>query len=168
VDRCLAVLAYEDEGRELVARLKYRNARSPLRWLTASMAALAPAGPAVVTWVPTTTRRRRDRGFDQAELLARGVARHLGAPCRPLLRRAPGLPQTGKSLVERLAGPRLAAARAVAGRVILVDDVVTSGATVTAAAAVLRRAGAAEVIVVAAARTPPHAQAGVGRGRQKG
>ena len=52
---------------------------------------------AVVTWIPTTSRRRRQRGFDQAELLARGVARRLRLPCRALLRRADDSPQTGRS-----------------------------------------------------------------------
>src|SRR3712207_7831548 len=54
----------------LVARLKYRNARASLAWLARAMAALVDRrGTDVVTWVPTTPARRRQRGFDQAELL---------------------------------------------------------------------------------------------------
>ncbi|MDQ3758053.1 MAG: hypothetical protein M3394_09425, partial [Actinomycetota bacterium] len=91
VDHVVAALAYEDEGRELVARLKYRNARSSLPWLAERMAALVdPATVDAVTWLPTTARRRRRRGFDQSELLARAIARHLRLPCRRLLRRGPG------------------------------------------------------------------------------
>ena len=45
------------------------------------------AGVDVVTWAPTSGSRRRRRGFDQAELIARGVAAHLGLPCRRLLER---------------------------------------------------------------------------------
>src|SRR5687767_11316511 len=68
VDRVVAVLAYEDEGRELVARLKYRNARSSLPWFVERLAALVePATVDAVTWLPTTGRRRRRRGFDQSE-----------------------------------------------------------------------------------------------------
>ena len=171
VDRCIALLAYEDEGRELVARLKYRNARSSLPWLAAGLAALAPTGVAVVTWVPTTDVRRRARGFDQAALLARAVADRLRLPCRPLLRRRPGPAQTGRSLAERRRGPVLEARGRVFGSIIVVDDVVTSGSTVAAAAAVLRRAGAAEIVVLAAARTPSaritgEAQGGVAQRRQ--
>src|SRR5947209_14254459 len=84
VDSCAAVLAYEGSGRELVARLKYRNARSTVRWLSAAMTGLVVGrAPAVdlVTWVPTTAERRRARGFDQAELLARGIARREHLPC---------------------------------------------------------------------------------------
>ena len=155
VDACTAVLAYDGPARDVVARLKYRNHRSALVGLAAAMAASVTTPPDVVTWAPTTTRRRRDRGFDHAELLARAVARHLSRPCRPLLDRRPGPPQTGRPLAERLAGPHLAPRRAVAGRVLVVDDVVTSGATATAAALALRAAGAGAVDVVAAARTPP-------------
>lgn len=155
VDVCTAVLAYDGPARELVARLKYRNHRSTLAGLAAAMAASVLLRPDVVTWVPTTPARRRQRGFDHAELLARAVAQRLGRPCRSLLARGPGPPQTGRSLAERRAGPNLAPRARVAGRVLVVDDVVTSGATCAAAAGALRRAGAAAVDVVAAARTPP-------------
>jgi predicted amidophosphoribosyltransferase len=159
VDRCLAMLAYDGVGRELVARLKYRNARSAVPYLAGAMAALA-AGQAVdvVTWVPTTPARRRSRGFDQAQLLAAAVARRLRRPCRPLLRRVAGPAQTGRTLAERRTGPAFAPRRraraAVPARVLVVDDVVTSGATLTAAARALRAAGALEVHAVVAARTP--------------
>ena len=103
VGQCRALVAYEGAGRELVARLKYRNARSTMSWLTNAMAAADRwRDAAVVTWIPTTSRRRRQRGFDQAELLARGVARRLRLPVRALLlRRADDSPQTGRSGIER-------------------------------------------------------------------
>ena len=156
VDSCRALVAYEGAGRELVARLKYRNARSSLPFLADRLASLAAGTPVdVVTWAPTTAARRRERGFDQAELLARALARRLQLPCRPLLVRPPGNPQTGQPLDVRRAGPAFRPARPSPPRVLLVDDVVTSGATVAAAARTLRAAGAREVHVVAAARTAP-------------
>ena len=156
VDLCVALLAYEDAGRELIARLKYRNARSALRWLVVSMAALVRSLPVdAVTWVPTTRVRRRTRGFDQAHLLARGVARELHVPCRGLLERAHGPPQTGRSGSDRRIGPVLAARVARTPRhVLLVDDVITTGTTVSVAARALRAAGADRVSVLAGARTP--------------
>lgn len=159
VDRWLAPFAYEGVARELVARVKYRRARATVPWLAACMARLvvsarAEGAIAVVTWTPTTAARRRARGFDHAEALARAVARELGLPARPTLRRRQGPPQTGRPASARRAGPRFAARPgAVPARVLLVDDVATTGATIAAAAEALRRAGAASVIALTAART---------------
>ena len=153
---CVALLAYDGAGRELVARLKYRNARASVPFLARGMAALAPPGIDMVTWAQTTPARVRARGFDQAQLLAGAVARRLGVPCRPLLRRGSGPAQTGRDALARHAGPGFSARRRIEGRrVLLVDDVVTTGATVAAAGRALAEAGAAEVHVVASARTPP-------------
>jgi predicted amidophosphoribosyltransferase len=155
IDACIALLAYDGPGRQLVARLKYRNERAALGRLAAALAAASPPGD-VVTWVPTTPERRRERGFDQAELLARRVARRLRAPCRRLLRRHPGPAQTGRTRAERRAAPpSFTARRPAGGTVLLVDDVVTTGATASAAARALRAAGADRVVLLAAARTPP-------------
>ncbi|MGI9022081.1 MAG: ComF family protein, partial [Acidimicrobiales bacterium] len=154
-DECRAAFSYEGPGRELVARLKYRNARAALPFLAVAMAALVdPSTIDVVTWAPTAARRRRQRGFDHAQLLARAVARRLRLPCRALLRRRGDAAQTGRTLAERHRGPAFDSRGAAPGRVLVVDDVVTSGATVSAAARCLRGAGAAEVQVVVAARTP--------------
>lgn len=164
VDSCAALLAYEGVGRELVARLKYRNARASLPVLARAMAALADRDTVgAVTWVPTTAGRRRARGFDQARLLARAVAADLRLPCPGLLLRHPGPAQTGRAVEARRAGPSFDAIGPVPARVLLVDDVVTTGATVAAAARALRAAGAEQVHVLAAARTPPR-RAGIHSG----
>ena len=158
VDSCAALLDYEGVGRELVARLKYRNARAALPALARAMADLADReGVDAVTWVPTTADRRRARGFDQAQLLARAVAGDLRLGCPGLLRRHPGPAQTGRAVEARRVGPSYAPRRPAPARVLLVDDVVTTGATVAAAARALRAAGAEQVHVLAAARTPPRA-----------
>lgn len=170
VDWCGAALSYEGVGRELVARLKYRNARAALPFLAGAMAALVDASSVdVVTWAPTAAARRRGRGFDQAQLLARAVARRLGRPCRRVLRRRAGSAcQTGRTLAERRRGPAFDVLCPAAGRVLLVDDVVTSGATVSAAAAALRTGGAVSVAVVVAARTPrPRSGRTLGKGAHR-
>lgn len=156
-----AIIAYEGVGRELLARLKYRDARQAVAPLADALAArAADAGPIdagsidAVTWIPTTDRRRRERGFDQAELLARAVARRLGRPCRRLLRRVGDDHQTGRTRSERLEGPCLVAVGVTPRNVLLIDDVVTTGATVRAAVGVLTGAGAVTVQPWVAAATP--------------
>jgi len=153
LDACRALLDYDGPARTVVAQLKYRNARSTASWLAVGVAGLVPAEEVdLVTWAPTTDLRRRSRGFDHAELLARKVAAQLGRPCWSVLVREPGPPQTGRTLVERRDGPEFVPRRTVRGAsVLLVDDVVTTGATLAAAARALRTVGAARVIGVAAA-----------------
>jgi ComF family protein len=108
-----------------------------------------------VTWVPLSRKRRARRGFDQAELLARALARRLDVPARRLLvRRRDTREQARATAQERRRALRgaFSGVGLVPGRVLLVDDVVTTGSTVAACASTLRRAGAHRVVVAAAAR----------------
>jgi ComF family protein len=149
--------AYSFEGlpRDLIVALKFRHRRAAATVLARQMVRRIPLQHIdVVTWAPTSERRARRRGYDQAEVIARAVARQLGVPCRRLLYRAHGTPQTGKSRADRLTGPAFRARRPRAGlSVLVVDDVVTTGATLLAAAQALRAAGVARVELVAAAST---------------
>jgi predicted amidophosphoribosyltransferase len=162
LDGWIAPLAYEGVVRDLVARVKYRHARATLPWLAAVLtnalgAAHPPAAFDAVTWAPTTPDRRRSRGFDHAELLARQVGGGLGLPAVATLARRRGPPQTGLASAARRAGPAFRARPPVPRRLLLVDDVTTTGATLVAAAGALRTAGAVRIVAATAARTPPHA-----------
>ena len=151
-----AVFAYVGAGRELLARLKYRNQRSCVRWLASAMATTLPSGLAfdAVTWAPTSAKRRRQRGFDQAELLARALSREAGVPVVRLLRRVDEAGQTGRNRSQRFRAPVFAVRRASLSGVLVVDDVITTGATLQSAAQSLIRAGAERVDAVVAGATP--------------
>jgi len=152
---CRAVVGYDAGAREALIALKNRGERARVTALAAALAKLVPPVPGlVVTWAPTGAGRRRARGFDQAELLARAVARRCGLPVVSLLRRLPGPAQSGRSGGERQVNPRFAARRRCGQPVLVVDDVATTGATLRAAAAALRAAGVPEVHGLVVARAP--------------
>ena len=150
---------------DLVHGLKYEGWRQLAPTMGQAMAALelpwpgnAPAPPLVVP-VPTSPRRLRARGYNQAELLARQVASALGMRMVAALERAGASPsQTSLAPEARWRNVRGAfrpgpGAAAAEGRsVILVDDVLTTGATASAAAECLADAGAGPVVVVTFAR----------------
>lgn len=142
---CASLLTYDGPTRDLVAALKFHNHRDAVTLLGSAMAQLVDAEVDMVTWAPTSAARRRARGFDQSELLARSVARSLRRPCRGLLRRPPGHAQTGRGRQERLLGPRFESLRTAPLAVLLVDDVRTTGSTLCAAADTLTEAGTTEV-----------------------
>ncbi|MFZ4812580.1 MAG: ComF family protein [Ilumatobacteraceae bacterium] len=160
-----AALPYDGAARSAVLALKYRNRRRVARYLGALMVQRLGLREArrfdLVTWAPTSGRRAGQRGFDQAELLARHIARELGVPCRRLLYRTHGTAQTGLTRSERLDGPDFRARRQRRSlRVLVVDDVVTTGATLLASAEALAAAGVTEVVLIAAAATPEHGRPG--------
>lgn len=147
---CLHALKYDGEQR-LVAPLSRLMAQ---RWRRAAI------GGELLVPVPVHAARRRDRGFDQAELLARAIAADLGLPVLAAVSRVArtkaqhaltrGARQANVGGVFTVA-PRHAAA--VRGRwVVLVDDVVTTGATLSGCAAALLAAGARAVSGLALAR----------------
>ncbi len=155
---------YEGPLRAAVHELKYHGRRRVAGRLAEAMAAGGAARAvlsvgAVLVPVPLHPRRRRERGFNQAELLAGELARRLDLELAPvaLVRRADTPTQTGLSAAQRrrnVAGAFAVRCRAqIAGRVIvLVDDVVTTGATARACAQALRDAGAKAVRLLSAAR----------------
>lgn len=151
-----AAFAYAGAGRELLARLKYRNQRSCVGWVASAMARTLPPGLAVdtVTWAPTSSQRRRRRGFDQAELLARALGREIGLPVVSLLRRIDAAGQTGRNRSQRSCAPVFASRRAPLTAVLVVDDVITTGATLQAAAKSLINVGVQQVGAVVAGATP--------------
>jgi ComF family protein len=144
----------------LVHLFKYRRVRSLQKPLGRMLSLALPREEQLdlVVPVPMHWWRKWNRGFNQAELLARVVGRRTGIPvARALKRRRSTLSQAGLTLAQRrenLTGVfRVPARNRMEGRrVLLVDDVFTTGATASACAAALKRAGARSVVLLTLAR----------------
>ncbi|MFM7649905.1 MAG: ComF family protein [Acidimicrobiaceae bacterium] len=156
----LVAFEYNSAIRKVILNFKYRNQRSSLRFIGDSLVQRLKVEQSqtiqkvnLVTWAPTTTKRRVERGFDHAELIAKYVAKQLSLPCRKVLVRLSDRPQTGKSRSARLVGPTFAARNLDAEHVLLIDDVVTTGATLNSASHALYQAGAGLVTCMAVAST---------------
>lgn len=167
-ERAVAYGEYREELRGLIHLLKYEGvtpAQAPLgRMLAESIARLVPCWgdkkPLLVA-VPLHDRRRRARGFNQAELIARSARKHvpqeLEFASRVLVRRRETISQVGLSREERIANVKgafgVVDARRVLGRtIIIVDDVMTTGTTLSECARVLKQAGADKVWAATVAR----------------
>ena len=158
VSSAVAPWAYEGGPRSLILALKLRGLKAAADPLIDAMVRCSRRNGIAadaVTWVPARRRDARARGFDHAEVLARGVAERLGLPAAPLLvRRGHQRDQAGLDRAHRLSNLATAfEARAqTAGSVLLVDDLVTTGATAAACAKALKRAGADRVDLLVGCR----------------
>ena len=169
--RAVAYGSYEGGLRELIHLLKYgqvKPAASVLgRMLAEAIESLESKFPDdIVTVVPVPLHRakRRERGFNQAEVIARAALKLHPAHGRlqmcdaVLQRKRETLSQTGLTSHQRRENMRgafvVTRPDAVKGRpVLIVDDVYTTGTTVSECARVLRRAGATKIWVATVART---------------
>ena len=157
-DLTLAPLRYQGEVAALMQRFKFhaspRAGSVLLALFLARLVLVEP--PQALLAVPLHPRRARERGFDQADWLARHLARRLGIPLIRARRRRDTRSQRGLDRLERGRNLRHAFVvdRRLPPRVALVDDVMTTGATLNALALACRRARAEDIEAWAMARTP--------------
>jgi competence protein ComFC len=153
-----AALRYEGVGKEVVHALKYRGYRKVAGRLAAPLMvqSLGDCRFDAVVPVPLHRSRLRKRGFNQAGLLALGVAQRINATVSDTLE----VVRSTRDQVELSAAQRRAnvagayrASGPVRGRVLLIDDVFTTGATMSACATILVRSGAQEVHALSLCRT---------------
>lgn len=163
-DGARSAVRYDGVVGEALRQLKYEQAL----WLAPDIAKLLKnclkaeyPGLRVDLLVPVPLHhvRRRHRGYNQSEVLARELGRQLGCPSDPgILRRIrPTMSQTNLTAKERLSNVDKAfkyrrGQRLAGRRILLVDDVMTTGATVNACAKALKKGGATSVHVITAAR----------------
>ena len=161
-----AVAGYQARGivRRLIHEFKYHQ-RLYLRYVIADWLAVVLQDPRlssrafdVIVPVPLHPAKRRERGFNQAALLAGSLSSRIGVPVRPVLQRIRYTKtQTAFDRAERLENLRnafrLRGGADVRGlQVLLVDDVLTTGSTLSECARVLKRAGASSIYAATAAR----------------
>ncbi|MCL1819340.1 MAG: ComF family protein [Oscillospiraceae bacterium] len=158
---CLAPLKYTDNVRRGLHGLKFGRRLVGVRYFARLMAQCLKRhrfdGFDAVTWVPVSRTRRQHRGFDQAEQLAREVAKLIDVKPRKLLNKTRHTQPNSrlKSKDERqknVSGvyrPALFAKKY--NKVLLIDDIITTGSTITECVSMLKRHGTGEIIVLAAA-----------------
>lgn len=150
---------YGEQLRDAILAMKHRGGETLAEvmgavWAEARREQLMKSQPQAVIAVPLHWRKRFARGFNQAELIARGLASGLGIPFIPraIRRVKPTPPQTGVTPTERrenMKGAfRASRVHPLKGlRVLLIDDVLTTGATADAASVAILAGGAAQVDV---------------------
>ena len=151
--RCLGVRAFAGSPPDLRSHAYKRQPNPDLRFVLRID---------LVVPVPLHPDRRRERGYNQAELIARPLARRLSLKLesRLLVRTKPRPPRLVLSRSEHWKSARGAyatreGARVDKLRILLVDDVLTTGATLDACSRALKKAGAASVVGLTVARVVP-------------
>lgn len=179
LDGLRAAGVYEGAVRQAILALKFRGQRRvarPLANLLAACYAREALSADLIVPIPLHSSRRRERGYDQARLIAQPLAAQLHIPVRTdlLVRQRATRAQMTLSRSERLTNvagafalTSPAASSVLAGkRVLLVDDVTTTGSTLDAAARALRGANPAAIWGLAVARPELHTEDDVERGSQ--
>lgn len=150
---CIVPYEYDGLFKILIKKYKYQRQRSLVKTLT-KLLPNPVDGVDFVTFVPTSSKRLRQRGYDHAKLLGLELSRKYNRPLISPLIRVSNSRQVGKSRKERIEQASLAyeCAKKSQGSVLLVDDVVSTGATIEACSGLLKKHGAKRVIVLAVAR----------------
>ncbi len=164
-DRARALFRYDDASKALILRFKHGDrldsAPAFARWLERTGRPLMAEADLIVP-VPLHRGRLWKRRYNQAAILAKGLARLSSRPHDPLLlHRSRATPSQGempsakarrRNVQRAFAVPVAKAARLNGQNILLVDDVFTTGATLNACARALKRAGAARVDALTLAR----------------
>lgn len=157
----LTALEYRYPADVLVRDLKYRGQIQLSPGLASLLAkSVQPASVDRITFVPQSRERQRERGYNQAQELARQLSRQTGIPLlKPAPQRVRATPHQAsldaKARQENLNQAFLCRGGVAGLRIAVVDDVITTGATQNALAKTLLEAGAGEISAWVVARTPP-------------
>ena len=162
-DSAISVFRYSGPVRDLIHILKYNGYSSPAGYFALPIAELIESKPVLKNYdyicaVPLHRVRKRERGYNQSDLIAYSVAKLIDMPYfNPVKRRINTLSQTLLSRdhrIKNLAGAiQVKNKNLVAGKkIILIDDVFTTGSTLNEIAKTLRSAGADKICAITVAR----------------
>lgn len=160
---CVSPLRYQGVVRDSIRRYKFKGIRGYGRVYGKLVAQCVrdhlKEDCSLVTWVPLSEKRLRERGYDQAFLLAATAALHMDTVAVETLCKArhtqaqSGLTEEERRRANVLGAYEITDSALVDGkRVLLIDDVITTGSTLSECARVLRTAGADEVVCATLAR----------------
>ena len=162
--RCYAPMRYEGQVRDAVIRFKFQDqpgyATEFGRILAGCITENLEGQYDLITWIPVSDQRRKQRGYDQAMLLAMAAALELDDVAVETLKKSADNP--AQSSLENAAARRnnvrdayrVPEPELVEGkRILLIDDIITTGSTLDEASRTLLEAGAREVIAAALAET---------------
>lgn len=149
-------LKYTGVVRKVIKEIKYRGSYDLVHELVELWAPRRPAGDVLVTSVPMWAGKKRVRGYNQAELIAREVARIWGVGYQELLvRNRETKPMYGldkSARIENIRGAFTAKSRIFTNNtIVMIDDVWTSGATILECARLLKQSGVQKIILLALA-----------------
>lgn len=156
--RVCSALYYEEESilGKLIRPFKYSHQADLFRifvpWMREAMQLLSE-GPVVFVPVPLFKARELERGYNQAELLAKWLGKSLGMPALRLVKRVKDTGSQAKLVDRKSREENMQGAFQVEGAIpgcpiVLVDDIVTTGSTLLACAEALRMAGASHVFAL--------------------
>ena len=161
-DKCLSPLYYEGLVRQSLLRYKFHSATAYAAVYGEILSKYIDENGIscdIITWIPLSKKRKRTRGYDQAELIAEEIARIKGLKCVPLIRKVKDTKAQSKTGNAEKRRANISGAYSLCSgaevkdkRILLVDDIVTTGSTFAEAASVLKKAGASELVAVAVAR----------------
>lgn len=164
VDKCISPLYYKDYVRRAVLRFKFAGCSCYSRRLGGIMSECAEnnldcGSIDMISCIPLSRKRMHDRGYNQAELLAKEISKKVGVEYLPTLKKikhntAQSTIKDSKQRAANVIGAyRVVDAEKVKGKyILLVDDVVTTGSTVSECARILKKSGAKAVYCVTLAR----------------
>ena len=158
----VSTFMYDDLMKDLLHDMKFRNKKRIATGLGLLWAKHieCPDEDFLLTWLPMHPKKQKERGFNQAEVMAKQIAKGLGVPCRNIIRRVVDTPaQAGlhpKLRHENVKGAfEVNSGYSVHGtNIVIIDDIFTTGASINECARVLIEGGAKKIHARTLALTP--------------